>query len=214
MHTQLPHLILGAGEHGSREFPNINVPFSDLPPPARNSVVNSYPFPIILKPECLNYNHSRNEPHSILSAWFGALLCLTQFKGRERVDFVTPEKWKWKSISRIRLFVTHELYNPWDSPGQNTGVGSLSLLQGIFPTQGSNPGLPHCRRILYQLICGKPKQHEKGYLWKKSLCLSNILELLQMPHQLYLPFDGSPWVQSLPPKPQAFKWSHKCYLGV
>ena len=40
---------------------------------------------------------------------------------------------------------------PWNSPGQNTGVGSLSLLQGIFPTQGSNPGLPHCRQILYQL---------------------------------------------------------------
>ena len=39
----------------------------------------------------------------------------------------------------------------WNSPGQNTGVGSLSLLQGIFPTQGSNPGLPHCRQILYQL---------------------------------------------------------------
>ena len=37
------------------------------------------------------------------------------------------------------------------SPGQNTGVGSLSLLQGVFPTQGLNPGLPHCRRILYQL---------------------------------------------------------------
>ena len=35
--------------------------------------------------------------------------------------------------------------------GQNTGVGSLSLLQGIFPTQGSNPGLLHYRRILYQL---------------------------------------------------------------
>ena len=43
------------------------------------------------------------------------------------------------------------LYSPWNSPGQNTGVGSLSLLQGIFPTQGSNPGFPHCRRILYQL---------------------------------------------------------------
>ena len=42
-------------------------------------------------------------------------------------------------------------YSPWNSPGQNTGVGSLSLLQGIFPTQGSNPGLLHCRRILYQL---------------------------------------------------------------
>ena len=45
----------------------------------------------------------------------------------------------------------HGLYSPWNSPGQNTGVGSLALLQGIFPTQGSNPGLPHCGQILYQL---------------------------------------------------------------
>ena len=45
----------------------------------------------------------------------------------------------------------HGLYSPWNFPGRNTGVGSLSILQGIFPTQGSNPGLPHCRRILYQL---------------------------------------------------------------
>ena len=48
-------------------------------------------------------------------------------------------------------FQPHGLYSPWNSPGQNTGVGSLSLLQGIFLTQGSNPGLPHGRRILYQL---------------------------------------------------------------
>ena len=40
---------------------------------------------------------------------------------------------------------------PWNSPGQNTRVGSLSHLQMIFPTQGSNPGLLHCRWILYQL---------------------------------------------------------------
>ena len=40
---------------------------------------------------------------------------------------------------------------PWNSPGQNTGVGSLSLPQGIFPTQGSNPGLLYCRQILYLL---------------------------------------------------------------
>ena len=45
----------------------------------------------------------------------------------------------------------HGLYSPWNSPGQNTAAGSLSLLQGIFPTQGSNLGLLHCRRILYQL---------------------------------------------------------------
>ena len=43
------------------------------------------------------------------------------------------------------------LHIPWNSPGQNTGVGSLSLLQGIFPTQGSNPGLLHGKWILYQL---------------------------------------------------------------
>ena len=45
----------------------------------------------------------------------------------------------------------HGLCSPWNSPGQNTGVGSLSLLQGISPTQGLNPGLLHCRHILYQL---------------------------------------------------------------
>ena len=44
-----------------------------------------------------------------------------------------------------------QLYSPWNSPGQNTRVGSLSILQGIFPTQGSNADLPHCRPILYQL---------------------------------------------------------------
>ena len=45
----------------------------------------------------------------------------------------------------------HGLYSQWNSPDQNTGMGSLSLLLGIFPTQGSNQCLPHCRRILYQL---------------------------------------------------------------
>ena len=48
---------------------------------------------------------------------------------------------------------------PWNSLGKNTGVGSLSLLQGIFPTQGLNPGLLHCRQILYQLSHkGSPMQ--------------------------------------------------------
>ena len=63
---------------------------------------------------------------------------------------------KWKLFSWIQLFVTSwtvACQSPlsMDSPGQNTGVGSRSLLQGIFPTQGSNPGFPHCRRILYHL---------------------------------------------------------------
>jgi len=45
----------------------------------------------------------------------------------------------------------HAQYSPWTSPGQNTGMGSHCLFQGIFPTQGSNIGLLHCRQILYQL---------------------------------------------------------------
>ena len=55
----------------------------------------------------------------------------------------------------------HGLYSPWNSPGQHTGVGSLSLLQGIFPTQGSNSGLLHCGQILYQLSHkGSPRMLE------------------------------------------------------
>ena len=59
-------------------------------------------------------------------------------------------------LSESCSFVFHSLrphgqYSPWTSPGQNTGVGSCSFLQGIFPTQGLNPGLPHCRQILYHL---------------------------------------------------------------
>ena len=74
----------------------------------------------------------------------------------------------------------HGLYSPWNSPGQSARVGSLSLLQGILPTQRLNPGLPHCRRMdsLPTEISGKPNRedyvsHLKGNLilnegWLKS----------------------------------------------
>ena len=56
-------------------------------------------------------------------------------------DFATP----WTVAQEPRLLC------PWDSPGKNTWGGSCSLLQGIFPNQRSNPGLLHCRQILYHL---------------------------------------------------------------
>ena len=80
----------------------------------------------------------------------------------------------------------HGLYSPWNSLGQNTGVSSLSLLQGIFPTQGSNPGLPHCRGILYQLSHkGSPRILEwvaypfsRGSSWPRNqtrfFCIAGI----------------------------------------
>ena len=63
---------------------------------------------------------------------------------------------KWSiscSKSCVWLFATSWtwLLCPWDSPDKNTGVGCHSLLQGTFQTQGANPGLLHCRQILYQL---------------------------------------------------------------
>ena len=78
---------------------------------------------------------------------------------------------KWvKSLSHARLFMTPwivaytKLLCPWDFQGKSTGVGCHFLLQGIFPTQGSNPGLSHCRQMLYRLsqlgrvLLHKPEQ--------------------------------------------------------
>ena len=54
-------------------------------------------------------------------------------------------KWREVKVAQLCPALCNPMDCPWNSPGQNTWVGSLSLLQGIFPTQVSNPGLPHCR---------------------------------------------------------------------
>ena len=78
--------------------------------------------------------------------------------------------WKWKSLSHVQLFVS-----PWNSPGQNTGVDSLSLLQGIFPTQGSNPGLPHCRHFFTSWVTRETQE----YVWVGRLSLLQQIFLTQ-----------------------------------
>ena len=63
--------------------------------------------------------------------------------------------------------MTPQTIQSMEFSGQDTGVGSRSLLQGIFPTQGSNPGLPHCRWILYQLSHqGSPENILKSHVMK------------------------------------------------
>ena len=74
----------------------------------------------------------------------------------------------------------HGLHSPRNSPGQNTGVGSLSVLQGIFPTQGSNLGLPHCRQMLYCL------SHQRSPQIERNESCSVMLDSLR-PHVLYSP---------------------------
>ena len=61
-------------------------------------------------------------------------------------------------------------YSPWNSPGQNTGVGSCSLLQGIFPNQALNPSLKQCRWILYHL-----SQQESPNLWQYGAIQPTVL---------------------------------------
>ena len=64
----------------------------------------------------------------------------------------------------------HGQYSSWNSLGQNTGMDTLSLLQGIFPTQELNPGLPHCRWILYQLSRQGSPHHQRIHTSDKEAC--------------------------------------------
>ena len=78
------------------------------------------------------------------------------------------QKVKVKLLSHARLFATPwtvactKLLHPRDFQGKNTGVGCHFLLQGIFPTQGSNPGLLHCRQRLY-LLSHQGSPHDRAY---------------------------------------------------
>ena len=87
----------------------------------------------------------------------------------------------WTLLSRVRLFVTPWTTQSMEFPRQNTGVGSLSLLQEIFPTQGSNPGLPHCRRILYQLSHkGNPCALEKANFVEQDIMALTLRKILKI----------------------------------
>ena len=86
-----------------------------------------------------------------IQCWFSLELTGLIFMKRSEVKWseeVKRSESGWLMRDSLR---PHGLYSPWNSPGQNTEMSSLSLLHGIFPTQGSNPGLTLCRWILYQL---------------------------------------------------------------
>ena len=85
---------------------------------------------------------------SISNCCFLNCIQISQEAGQKKV--------KVKLLSRVWLFanpwtVPARLLCPWDFPGKNTGAGCHFLLQGIFPTQGSNLGLLNCRQTLYHL---------------------------------------------------------------
>ena len=76
----------------------------------------------------------------------------------KRKDFLSPRVmmtftfiWSEMKVAQLCPTLCDSLYSPWNSPGQNTGVGSCSLPQGLLPLQGLNSSLPYFRWILYQL---------------------------------------------------------------
>ena len=103
------------------------------------------------------------------------------------------------------------LLRPWDSPGKNTGVCCPALLQGIFPTQGPDPSLPHCRQILcllnYQggpnsLIVGVHTWQELKVFCGLSWWLSGRESICQCRRRSFLPWVGKiPWRRKWQPTP-------------
>ena len=151
-----------------------------------------------------------------------------EYKDTQRKFFFKKRR-KWNSLySQIVKVKVNQLCltlcDP-NSPRQSTGVGSLSLLQGILPTQGSNPGLLHCRHILYQLshssvaqscptLCnpmnrstpGLPVHHQ--FLELTQTHILWVSDTIQPSHPV-IPFFSCP--QSLPalgsfPMSQLFTW--------
>ena len=131
---------------------------------------------------------------------------------RERIIWISgknfPKKANIKGESEVKVKVTQwcpTLCNPmdcspWNSPGQNTIVGSLFLIQGIFPNQGLNVGLPHCRLILHQL------SHKGSPMYKinsKFMYNTYAAKSLQSCLTLCDPTDGSPPGSAIPGTLQA-----------
>ena len=109
--------------------------------------------------------------------------------------------WWWSESESCSVvtdsLLPHGLYRPRNSPGQNTGVGCHSLLQGIFPIQGLNTGLSHCRHSLAAEPQGKPKNTGMGSLSShigssqpRNWTGSPALQADSLPTEL----SGKPWL--------------------
>ena len=112
-----------------------------------------------------NVQNSDNCKHLHLICWVTKRILLKHFVFRYHFRLIDDSEGESYSIMSdswwpYRLWPTR-LLCPWNSPGKNTGAGSHSLLQGIFPTQGLNLGLLHGRWILYRLS----HQNPPGWKW-------------------------------------------------
>jgi len=141
---------------GSISGQGIQIPQGETTKTNQNSLLINSDSPVPPNP------HSHHQPqttnllacsgHFTLTEFFNMWSFVANFfKNRMFLRFILEKKVKVKVAQSCPTLRSHGLYSPWNSPGQNTGVGSLSLLQGIFLTQELNWSLLHCSRILYQL---------------------------------------------------------------
>ena len=125
-------------------------------------LTNTNKHPMQKWPKELNRHFSNEEIQKVNKHMKNMLTVVNYYRNaNQKYSEVSPHS-SQKSERESRSVVSdslrpHELYSPGNSPDQNTGVGSLFLFQGIFPTQGSNPGLLHCRCIFTAEPQGKPK---------------------------------------------------------
>ena len=110
------------------------------------------------------YTHTHTHTYVCIMCNFVAM---PQKTGGWSISYLPIGNWSEVKVAQSCL----DLHSPWNSPGQNTKVGSCSLLQDIFPTQGSNSGLLHCRQILYSWATRKAR---KVFFIKKSPLLPSI----------------------------------------
>ena len=108
-----------------------------------------------------------------------------------------------KSIGRVLLSATPwsvaaSFLHPWNSPGKNTGVGCHFLLQGIFPTQGLNLGLLHCKQTLYHLCHHRSHRTLHMEILKIFMCIyvQDLLELTPQKNALFIIRDWNAKVGS------------------
>ena len=122
-------------------------------------------------------------------------ICLFVFPAMSFLDLLPRSCWPQKMTSEILSSLLcyvkvkvaqscltlrpHGLFRPRNSPGQNTGVGSVSLLQGIFPTQGANPGLPHSLPSLYHK--GSPLSYVRVCIKLAYFFLKCLVEFISQP---------------------------------
>ena len=89
-------------------------------------------------------------------------------------------KVKVKSLNGARLFATPwtvactKLLCPWDFPGKSTGVGCHFFLQGIFQTQGLNPGLPNCRQLLHRLSHQRNPNEDVSEMGPEAISIAQV----------------------------------------